>query len=165
MKRTIKLTLSLSEIVYDIQNKTYLTGRSLKDEKSDHGHIANMQANDDDENAAQILRSVTMACAILRNRLSEYLSDGDSNSDNASVEAGEDLQLTLKMPSNFNDSVSKTIGEAAHQFIVATAVADWFAITARGETSDYAPIADAALRTLEEALNKRSRPLRAEASA
>ena len=156
---TITITLNISEIIYDIQNKTYLTGRSAAD-GSNHAHIANMQANDDDENAAQILRSVTNAYAVLRNRFAEYSDTSENNGDNKSLETEDDLLLTLNMPSNFNGNVVKTISESAHQFIVATAIADWFAITAKGETTDYSIVAGKALAVLEEALSKRTRPKR-----
>ena len=121
-----------------------------------------MQANDDDENEAQVLRSITSAYSMLRNRLSEYMEETDSTSDNESLKSGDAIVIALKMPSNFNPAVAKTIGEAAHQFIVASAIADWFAITAKGETSDYTSTASLALNTLEEALCKRSRPSRPE---
>lgn len=159
MKKPITLQLSLAELIYDIQNKTYLTGRSLSD-GNNHSHVANMQANDDDENEAQILRSITMAYSVLRNRLSEYLETSDSLTTNESLTKEDSLNLDLKMPSNFNASVAKSIGEAAHQFIVATAIADWFSITAKGETSDYAGVAETSLKYLEEALCKRMRPVR-----
>lgn len=149
----------MSEIIYDIQNKTYLTGRSMNT-GDNHGHIANMQANDDDENEAQILRSITMAYSILRTRLSEYLATTDIYSNNDSLTSSDVLNLDLKMPSNFNESVTKSIGEAAHQFIVASAISDWFSITAKGETSDYSNVAESSLRILEEAICKRSRPQR-----
>ena len=159
MKKPITLTLKMSEIIYDIQNKTYLTGRSTSD-GNNHAHVANMQANDDDENAAQILRSVTMAFAMLRNRLAEFTDGGDNDADNSIVSDKGDLVLSLEMPSNFNTNATKTIGEAAHQFIVSTAIADWFAITAKGETADYTAVAKSSLAVIEEALCKRTRPLR-----
>lgn len=159
MKKSITLKLNMPEIIFDIQNKTYLTGRSSAD-GSNHSHVANMQANADDENAAQILRSITMAYGILQNRLSEYSETAENISTNDPLTSEDNLQLTLEMPSNFNAGVTKTIGEAAHQFIVASAVADWFAITAKGETADYTLVAAQSLKVLEEALCKRSRPLR-----
>ena len=159
MKKSIQLTLKMSELIYDIQNKTYLTGRSLSN-GSNHSHVANMQANDDDENEAQVLRSITTAYAILRNRLSEYIEASDLMTNNDSLTTEDSLLINLMMPSNFNAGVTKTIGEACHQFIVATAIADWFAITAKGETSDYTATANCALATLEEALCKRRRPSR-----
>ena len=159
MKKSIQLKLKMSELIYDIQNKTYLTGRSLND-GTNHSHVANMQANDDDENEAQILRSITNAYAVLRNRLSEYIELSEETSNNDSFTSEDTIDLTLLMPSNFNLSVTKTIGEAAHQFIVSTAIADWFSITAKGETADYTATAASALSILEEALCKRSRPHR-----
>lgn len=159
MKKTLTLTLKMSEIIYDVQNKTYLTGKALNNGEN-HSHIATMQANDDEENASQVLRSITMAVAMLRNRLSEYLDTGSSSSGNEMMEPDDNLELTLSMPSNFNNAVGRVVGEAAHQFIVSTAVADWFAITAKGETFDYTVSAVKALEVLEEALCKRSRPSR-----
>lgn len=159
MKQTVNVQIKLAEIIYDIQNKTYLTGRSLSD-GSRPAHIAHMQANDDDENEAQILRSVTMANSLLRNRLSEYLHEELTASSNEALTLEDNIVYSLEMPGNFNASVSKAIGQAAHQFIVATAIADWFAITAKGETADYTSAASEALQVLEETLCRRSRPKR-----
>lgn len=161
MKKRITLKLEMSEIIFDIQNKTYLTGRSASN-GDNHAHVANMQANDDDENEAQILRSITMAMMVLRNRLSEYIDLNDSATTNESLTAEDVLSFTLNMPSNFNTGVTKAIGEAAHQFIVANAIADWFAITAKGETADYTKVAEESLKVLEETICKRSRPKRTE---
>ena len=159
MKQTLNLQLKMSEIIYDIQNKTYLTGRSISN-GTPTSHIANMQANDDEENAAQILRSVTMAAAKLRNCLAEYMETADQNSTNESLSANDNISFSLKLPSNFNSAVAQTIGEAAHQFVVASAIADWFAITAKDETTDYHAVAKESLAVLQEALCKRVRPVR-----
>ncbi len=61
-KKTITITLYMSELIYDVQNKTYLTGRSRSTGKN-HEEVAHMQANDDDENANQIARSIGNAFA------------------------------------------------------------------------------------------------------
>lgn len=50
------------------------------------------------------------------------------------------------MPSNVNSTVTKLIGETDHQFIVVTAVGDWSAITAKGETADYTSGAEESLK-------------------
>lgn len=159
MKQTVTIQLNLSEIIYDIQNKTFLTGRSAHTE-SNHSHIANMQANDDEENSSQILRSVSMASALLQNRLSEYIDGENTSADNNLIEGSGSLTFKLVMPSNFNDSVTTVIAQAAHQFVVATAIRDWFAITAKDETYDYSSVAEASLKIIEEALCKRTRPSR-----
>lgn len=158
---SVFIKLNLSEIIYDIQNKTYLTGRAVSD-GSNHAHVAHIQANDDDENAAQVLRSVTMAFNVLKSKMGEYIEGEVVSSNNDTLTAGDSLELRLQLPSNFNRGVTGVLGEAAHQYIVASAIADWFAITAKGETTDYSGVAESSLRILEESLCKRVRPKRAE---
>ncbi len=43
----ITVTIDIHELVYDIQNKTYLTGRSRGDGKN-YRQVALMQVNNDD---------------------------------------------------------------------------------------------------------------------
>ncbi len=156
---TVYLKLDLQEIVYDIQNKTYLTGKSRKDGKN-HELVANMQANDDEENANQVLRSVAMAYGNLKTRLAEYLDQEFTAADNALPTLESQLNLALEMPSNFNLSTIDTLAAAAHQYIVSMAVKDWFTITHKVDASDYAALGEASLSIIAEALNKRRRPVR-----
>ena len=55
----------MSEIVYEVKNKTYITGRS-RQEDGNYEEVANMQVNDDEENMDEVLRSMNSA-----NRYSE----------------------------------------------------------------------------------------------
>lgn len=207
------LTLFVSELVYDIQNKTYLTGRS-RQTGSNHEEVANMQANDDDENANQILRSIQNAFGTLKTKLAEWLNDDGTTStdelmavtephveyfkatvdgtgiqwqatDDASdqsvskglvaklpktgvasndvytvVNAGSTLNVTLNMPSNYNNSTRDAISAALHQYIVNTAIGDWFTITDKADASDYFTLATNNLEAIREAANKRMRPTR-----
>lgn len=156
---TVYLNLSLDEIVYDIQNKTYLTGKSRR-EGDNHELVAAMQANDDEENANQILRSVGNAFAMLKTRLGEYLDLTETTADNILLSSSTGLALALRMPSNFNLSTTETLAAAAHQYIVAMAVGEWFTITHKTDAADYAKIAEQSLKAIAEAANKRVRPRR-----
>lgn len=100
-KKTLTITEYMSELIYDIQNKTYLTGRS-RQTGSNHEEVANMQANDDDENANQIFRSIGNAFAELKTKLSEYLVEDGTTSNNALINTESNLTITLQMPSNYN---------------------------------------------------------------
>lgn len=156
---SVTVTLSVAEMVYDIQNKTYLTGKSRSD-GSNHALVAAMQANDDDENANQILRSMSMAFSNLKNKLGEYLNINVSTASNGLIKSGSNLELALRMPSNFNLATVDTIAAAAHQYIVSVAVKDWFTITHKSDASEYSLLADASLSVISEAVSKRSRPVR-----
>lgn len=157
--KTISITLDLNEIIYDIQNKTYLTGRSRHD-GTNHEQVANMQANDDEESANQILRSVSIAFNTLKTKLGEYIDNNVLSGNNELLTRDSTLAIALQMPSNYNNATTDTIVSAAHQYIVSTTVAEWFAITNKPDSQQYTALADVCLKVISEAINKRLRPVR-----
>lgn len=159
-KKNIQVTLYMSELIYDVQNKTYLTGRS-RSNGTNHEEVANMQANDDDENANQIVRSIGNAFANLKTKLSEYIVETSTTASNKLLTITSNLTLALVMPSNFNQATNETIASALHQYLVNSAIGDWFTITDKNDASDYVTIAAANLDQIREAVNKRNRPQRA----
>lgn len=158
-KKTISITLYMSELIYDVQNKTYLTGRS-RNTGDNHEQVANMQANEDEENQNQIVRSIGNAYANLKTKLSEYIEDSGSTANNILLSASDNLQINLVMPSNFNPATNDTIGAALHQYIVNSAIGEWFTITNKADAADYLALAAANLAEIREAINKRVRPTR-----
>lgn len=160
-KKSIAITLYMSELIYDIQNKTYLTGRS-RNSGTNHEEVANMQANDDDENANQIVRSIGNAFSNLKTKLSEYLEEAGTSSSNKLMSPTDNITVELLMPSNFNQGVNDTISSALHQYIVNLAISEWFTITNKADAADYVALATANLEEIREALNKRKRPIRPE---
>ena len=158
-KQTITITLYKSELVYDVQNKTYLTGRS-RQTGGNHEEVANMQANDDEENANQILRSLGNAFATLKTKLSEYLEESGTSANDLQMDSTENLTVALKVPSNYNPAANDTVSAAMHQYLVNTAIGDWFTITNKADADDYVTQAGANLEQIREAINKRLRPVR-----
>ena len=158
-KKVISITLYMSELIYDVQNKTYLTGRS-RQTGTNHEEVANMQANDDDENANQIMRSIGNAFANLKTKLSEYINESGTSTNDKQISSTGNLTLSLNMPPNYNNASNDTISTALHQYLVNSAIGDWFTITNKNDASDYITLAAANLEQLREAANKRMRPTR-----
>lgn len=158
-KKVIAITLYMSELIYDVQNKTYLTGRS-RQTGTNHEEVANMQANDDDENANQIMRSIGNAFANLKTKLSEYINESGTSSNDKQLSSTGNLTLSLNMPPNYNNASNDTISTALHQYLVNSAIGDWFTITNKNDANDYITLAAANLEQLREAVNKRMRPTR-----
>ena len=158
-KKVIAITLYMSELIYDVQNKTYLTGRS-RQTGTNHEEVANMQANDDDENANQIMRSIGNAFANLKTKLSEYINETGTSTNDKQISSTGNLTLSLNMPPNYNNASNDTISTALHQYLVNSAIGDWFTITNKNDASDYITLAAANLEQLREAVNKRMRPTR-----
>ena len=132
----------MSEIIYDTQNETYLTGRARANGQN-HEQVANMQANDDEENLNQVLRNIGAASA------SDTLMTPSAS-----------LTLTLSMPSNYDKATVETLASAAHQYIVCTAVSNWFLITNKADAADYVSKAASYLEQIRKAANRRVRPER-----
>lgn len=161
-KKTITITLYMSELVYDVQNKTYLAGRSrLEPDGSNQQQVSHMQATDDDEEANQVMRSIGNAWATLNAKLSEYLASDETTS-NDELLSGGNLVVALQMPSNYNQSVNDTLSAAMHQYVVNLATADWYELTSKEDMADYMTMAAANLEQVKECINKRVRPIREE---
>lgn len=165
MAKTLTVTLHKSEMIYQVQNKTYLTGLS-RENGQNFEQVERLQANDDESHINQIVRSMDGAFAELKTKLSQYLesSSVDSTANNIQVAAtgtgNTTYVLALNMPSNFNDAVKETIAAACDKYVVNTAIADWFVITKPDEAPSYISLATVALQTIREAINKRISPTR-----
>lgn len=158
-RKTLTITLYISEILYEIMNKTHLTGRS-RETGSNHEEVANMKANEDDENINQILRSIGNAFSGLKTKVSEYLEETGTTADNIQIETDTNLTLALSMPSNYNDATRGTLSSAMHRYIVNSSIAEWFTITNKNDAADYVSLSAADIETIREAINKRTRPKR-----
>lgn len=157
---TANIILSMSEVIYDIQNKTYLTGRARED-GDNHRQVANMQANNDDPDLNQLLRSVQTALGNLSIEFSRWLPDsGDEFSNTDLPDAGQEVEFKMELPSNFNPAALRSLADASHQYVVALAVAEWFAITDKADAQQYASAAEEALSAVRRCLSRRVRPVR-----
>lgn len=160
----MEIKISIGELIFDIQNKTYLTGRSREAaDASSYEMAANMQASDDDENLYQLRRSITAALAELKTNLAEYVNDGGEAVDNSldkQIEGGGEMTLTLNVPTNFNSHMIPSATQAIHQYIVSRSIADWFMITNKTESETYAAVAKQALEQVRRLMYKRIRPMK-----
>lgn len=170
MSKDLTITLYKSELIYEVQNKTYLTGRSRHNGEN-HEQVANMQAGNDDEHLNQILRSLGSAFSELKTRLADFIElDEDqttaSNKLLASFtdadNANNKLEIDLVMPANYNTATADAISSACHNFVVNTAVADWYTLTAPAEAAPYASLAAVNIQQIRDAANKRRAPERPE---
>lgn len=158
-KKELSITLVKSELIYEVQNKTYLTGRS-RATGDNYEQVANMQMSDDEEHKNQILRSLGDAFRELKTKLSSYLVENTVKSADIQETEANNFEISLKMPSNFNQAVADSISAACHKYLVNTAICDWFTITSPDEAKSYAALSSIALHSIRESANKRVTPTR-----
>lgn len=161
-KKSISFKLFYRLLYHDVANKTDLTGRS-RDTGQNPEEQANMRVNEDDNVAAQVMRSVTSGLGSLKTALAEYLDESRTYSNDIPLKApAEDstdgATIALKMPSNFNTGMTDPIAKHAHDYVVAMAIADWFVITNKADAADYATKAQAHLQQIRQQISKRRAP-------
>ena len=150
-------TVKIKKLIYDIENETYLRGRTIQN-KDNHKEVASMQASDDAENLLKLLRSITSAFATVKTELGEYLDEDGTTTDNKPVDGTSDLVLNLKMPSNFNRAATAGIANAIHEYIKHRAVAEWYTVTNKADAETYFSLANESLQRMLQTVSKRSRP-------
>lgn len=158
-KKTVRLRLYLSELIYNIESVTHLTADSKHDRTPEQ--LATMKAGDDDIGRNALLRYIGNAYASLCIGLSEYIEESRQSSDNIQQEDTEYLELVInRLPSNYNEATTQGLASAAHQYIVNTALMEWFMVTSPSDAGDYAKLSERNLVELRTAIHKRVRPSR-----
>ena len=162
-KKTLTVTQQVKELIYDIQNKAYLTGQAREAGGMGYQAASNMQASDDDENSYQIRRSLANAFSSLKSLLGEYLNEVKTTSDNLiydEIDNDGELSLEFLLPSNYNNASADSLGNGIHAYLVDMALGDWFTITNKEDAQTYITHSAVSLETVKRALYKRSRPER-----
>ena len=160
-RKSVTITLYESELIYEVQNKTSLTGKSRDDGKN-FEQVSHMKASEDDESRNQILRSIGNAAALLKTKLDEYVTSSATSANNAQLTgaAGETIVFNLSMPENYNLAMNEAVTAGMHQYIVNRCMVDWFVMTNKADAKEYAELAAQNIIDIREAINKRVRPTR-----
>lgn len=158
-KKNLNITLYMSELIYDFQNKAFITGRS-KRVGGDSEQASDMQASDDEEDRNQSLRSIQTAYGHLQVEMGDAIIGDGTTASNELINGAENITMNLQMPSNFNMGVKDALTSAIHDYIISKALADWFLMTNKGDAGEYEQLAQASMVNVHNAFNRRVRPTR-----
>lgn len=160
-RKSLTITLYMSELIYDFQNKAFLTGRSRRAADMDAEAASNIQASDDDEDKNQALRSIQNAYSQLLLELSESVqTDNGTTASNELINDSTNIVINLSLPSNYPLALKDALTSSIHDYIINKALMDWFIITNPNESKTYAELSVAAIKNLHEVFNRRERPSR-----
>ena len=163
-KKDLTIIEEVEELIFDIRNKTYLTGQAREAEGGkSYQAVSNMQVSNEDENSYQIRRSLENAFSSLKSQLCEWLQEDRTMSDNrvvAEIDNDDQLVLVFKMPLNYNVASVDSLGDGIHSYLVNTAIAEWFTITNKEDAEAYVAYSAISLENVKRALYKRIRPKR-----
>lgn len=166
-KKNLAITIYVDELLYDIKSKSHLIGKATFNGQN-YEQVSNIQ-DTSDENEDVFLRCIGNAYGILRTRISEYIIEDGTTSDNVLISAtksenGEEvdnsLTFGLRLPSNYSLSSRDGITSAIHEYIVGASLSEWLTSVFPSAAAPFAQEAQSALIRLTEALGKRIRPTR-----
>ncbi|MFA6911441.1 MAG: hypothetical protein WCQ59_10000 [Candidatus Cloacimonadaceae bacterium] len=134
--KTITITIAKDELLYDIENTSYLVGNN-RSTGDNFEQVSNIQNSGEGEDRNFILRSIENAFNEVKRNLSRYIDETKIEANNDLMEATGDFVLTLKVVDMFNEASTDTLKSAAHEFIVSSALMDWFANVKPDEMAIY----------------------------
>lgn len=182
--KSLSITLYLSEILYDIRNKAFLTGRS-RETADNQAQISWSQLSGDEPEMGQIMRSVESALAVVQTKLAPYLEEITRErilrehhpprhrrphpAEPIELPAEDDvlmpseehaITLQLLMPDNYNQAFVPALSSSIHNFIVAAVLGEWFVISYPNEAKAYLQWAEGESANIKACLEKRIKPIR-----
>ena len=180
--KSLSITLYLSEILYDIRNKAFLTGRS-RETADNQAQISWSQLSGDKPEMGQIMRSVESALAVVQTKLAPYLEEItrerilrkhhppcmphpeepiELSAEDDVLMPSEENAITLKllMPDNYNQAFVPVLSSSIHNFIVAAVLGEWFVISHPNEAKAYLQWAEGESANIKACLEKRIKPIR-----
>ena len=155
----VKIELNMNELIYDVENKTSLTGNA-HDNGQNYKESADMRATEVDEHRNQVMRSIGNAWATLKSELHEYLCASGTTADNIQLGDWDNLVACLAMPTNYDLATKDAIATGMHQYIVNMALTEWFNIFSKTDAAEYLKMAAANMQQIHRAINRRVRPQR-----
>ena len=118
-RKNLTITLYMSELIYDFQNKAFLTGRSRRAADMDAEAASNIQASDDDEDKNQALRSIQNAYSQLLVELSEAIEKGSgTTASNKLISDTDNIIINLSLPSNYSLGLKDALTSSIHDYII-----------------------------------------------
>ncbi|MDY6302434.1 MAG: hypothetical protein SPL96_11155 [Bacteroidales bacterium] len=124
-KKTVTITLSIEELLYELQDKTY----HLSLGKGDARAADRIQNTHDEERLSLARRFLHTAIADAHAAISEFLPEGSVVNNNRLRPGGGDVVFSLTLPANYNDGATDGLTAAIHRYIVDRALGEWLAVT------------------------------------
>lgn len=157
--KNVVVTLHKKEIMSDVVNVAYVTGRRLfvtgQEEKA-----SDIQTPEESPDKYIIARAMASGYANVRGRCARYLTSGRLEDNNSLEDVDGDYVLTLSMPERWNLGVTVLLTSTMHDYMVDYCVYRIFEKTNPEESSNYARKADLEFSRIKSILEMRTAPIR-----
>ena len=147
------MTLHVSEIEYDVQNRTYVDGKYRQSAgKTEEGE--QIMINDEEDKAHFVRRCVQDAIGNLFSTVSEYVELEIPELTDVMMDDGA-VEFTAVVPDQFPDSAATAAVSAMHEYISNAAMSQWYESTDETKLRARAAAAATKLQAVRSAFNRR----------
>lgn len=151
--KKIPVTLHISEVEYDVQNRTYADGKFIQaGGKMELG--GELMITDDDWKAHFVRRCTQDALGKLLRVISEYVEVEAPEVTNVMLDDGA-YEFKMIVPDQLPDSAAVSAVSAMHEYISNDALSQWYFATDATKHSAREKAAEEKLQAVRSALNKR----------
>lgn len=128
--KTVALTFKRSELLYDIENYSFVEGDIMETENEHARHqVFDIGQNGNVNRVTRVLNLAHAECVeMLYPYTKEEISDEQEALDDILV-APEEYHIVLTLPENFSLSTVKLLKHLIHEYLICKVLADWMSIT------------------------------------
>lgn len=157
--RKVKADINIGDVILRIQSHTFYNGEARKEMGTPIGVAAKMQASDDDN--TQLHDHIEVACSELLNIISRHFSSCTlKKKTDVENEANEIASYMFEIPVNYPVEVLSEVKKEMTNYIVMRSTQLWFMQCKPDEAALPANEAISAIRSLDEMMAIRKRPVK-----
>ncbi len=159
------ITIDLSEVLYDIRNKTHIDSEVLNRTDDKTFMLASlMQVSDEDSTLYYIRRSLVRSYNDLLLIFKEFIEQPALvNADNqlpTEIEQDGTIRLRLTLPFNYDRNALSILSQSIHNYLVNSTIGDWYTSTSKENSEIYLTQAEADKMQITASLYSRKRPIK-----
>lgn len=129
-RRSVRLIFKRTELIYDIENYSFVEGDIMGDDNEHATHqVFDIAQGGNADRVTRVLGLAFSECVeMLYPYSKETLGDEQETLDDILV-APEQYALTLSLPDTFSATTVRLLKDLIHEFLVCSVLADWMSIT------------------------------------
>lgn len=136
--KSVKLILKRKELLYDVENYSFIEGDIMKTEDDHERHqVFDIGQNGNVDRVYRILNLAFSECVeMLYPYTKEDLDEEQKGFDDV-LDAPEEYIIELTLPDGFSMTTVKLLKHLIHEYLVCMVVADWMSITNKSSQANW----------------------------
>lgn len=160
-RRDVTLVFKRGELIYDVENYSFIEGDIIQteDEHAKH-HIFDVAQKGNIDRVTRVLNTAHAECVeMLYPYTKEEIPEGQEDLDDILREP-EEYVINLSLPGSFSLSTVKLLNKLLHEYLVCCVLSDWMSITNPASVENWEGKRQALKRKIQTCLTSRRGPIR-----